>query len=254
MNIHQALLELDLDTLVDRDTLELAHKAHIAVIQSGATPFDDERRRRLDLAFQTLVEAVETTKVARLSAVTANSNLPVPLIISLDQAIHGGEVVIDIPGHLDVFSKEGPSIRIAGPIRRIRMTLPKGLRAGTHLKLTSEVEGGSLPDTIPETVYEINITCPEGWRLEGGNLYTEISLNALSLAYGASQWLDLAIGPIHIEIPRHTKDGTIICIKGGGLPACDDQPSGDLWITVKAEARHKLPAKTLLSAFAEKWA
>lgn len=126
--------------------------------------------------------------------------------------------------------------------RRIRITLPPGLRDGERLRAA-------------EVTFSIAISTEDDAQVRGDDLWITAKLSAAVLADGGRVPVDTPLGQRIVWITRKAAERGLIRLEGQGLPARDRRPQGSLYIRLAADERPvESSARTLLKRFAAAWA
>jgi curved DNA-binding protein len=146
------------------------------------------------------------------------------LVVSLDEAYHGGR----------------RTIRVGGPhrARTVDVTIPAGVTDGQRIRLAGQ--GGQGSDGAPAgDLYLVVRLAPDPrYRVRGHDIFVELLLAPWEAALGASVTIDTPGGEAKIQVPSGTSSGRRLRLRGQGLPRQDNR-SGDLY----AEVRIMVPAE-----------
>lgn len=126
--------------------------------------------------------------------------------------------------------------------RRIRITLPPGLRDGERLRAA-------------EVTFTIAVTADDAAQVRGDDLWITARLSPVVLAEGGRVGVDTPVGERIVWITRKAAQRGLIRLEGQGLPARAGRPQGSLYIRLAADERPvESTARTLLKRFAAAWA
>jgi curved DNA-binding protein len=126
--------------------------------------------------------------------------------------------------------------------RRIRITLPAGLRDGERLRAAGQV-------------FAIAIAAADDTLVRGDDVWLTARLDPQVLAVGGRVGVDTPLGRRIVWITRKAAERALIRLEGQGLPARAGHPRGCLFIRLTAgDPPAESPARTLLRRFAEAWA
>ncbi len=147
---------------------------------------------------------------------------------------HHAKVLIDLT---DAYSGAQRSISLRMPVldaqgrvtmqeRKLDVSIPKGIRAGQHLRLAGQgapSPGGGAPgDLYLEIVFKPD---PQ-FRADGRDVYLNLPLAPWEAALGASVFAPTPVGPVELTIPPGSAAGRQLRLKGRGIPGV---PPGDLY-------------------------
>lgn len=121
-------------------------------------------------------------------------------------------------------------------VREITIEIPPGAQEGTRLVIegagNAGIGGGPPGNLIVELVEEEH---PLFIR-DGDNLIYELWLSYPEAVLGERVEVPTLEGPIRIQIPPGTRSGTILRIRGKGLPQLQSTRRGDLLVIVQIDA------------------
>ncbi len=150
---------------------------------------------------------------------------------------HHAKVQIDL---LDAYRGAQRSIALRMPMldtqgrvtlqeRKLDVSIPKGIRAGQHLRLAGQgapgLGGGAAGDLYLEIVFKPD---PK-FRADGRDVYANLPLAPWEAALGAAVMAPTPEGPVRLTIPPDSVAGRQLRLKGRGIPGT---PPGDLYVVL----------------------
>jgi curved DNA-binding protein len=147
------------------------------------------------------------------------------LAIDLEDAFHGASksIALQIP-EVDA---QG---RVTARDRQLTVKIPRGIRAGQHIRLAGQGMPG-LGDGKPGDLYlEIEFNPHPRYRVDGRDLYADVPVAPWEAALGATVTIQTPGGAVDLKVPPQSTDGRKLRLKGRGLPG---QPAGDLYALLK---------------------
>lgn len=126
-----------------------------------------------------------------------------------------------------------PEIDDAGHVvtreRELDVTIPRGIRAGQHLRLSGQggpgVGGGPAGDLYLEIVFRED----PRFRVDSRDIYADLPLTPWQAALGATVAVQTPEGQVELSVPPGSSGGRKLRLRGKGIPA---QPPGDLYAVV----------------------
>ncbi len=242
-----ALADLGLDTEADDDAIRAAFRNRLKEAHPDLTGGTDVLLRRIILARDLLMsQSRQSAEKAQWLQDFANSDYDADgallLTITLDQAIYGGDAVQSVPA-LEVTAAHEELTSLTD-MKRLKITLPAGLRDGDKLRL--KTEGASRP----EQLFRIHIVTDHG-HVEGNDIHVLARVEARILLAGGRTVVATPHGPREVDVLRGEK---ALCLKGLGLPATQRYGCGDLHIRLEAGAEIRRPWSEAHADFRQKWA
>lgn len=126
--------------------------------------------------------------------------------------------------------------------RRIRISLPPGLRQGERLRAAG-------------VVFVIGITAGDDGQVRGDDVWITAHVTPQMLLDGGRISLDTPLGRRSVWITRKAAERGLVRLERQGLPARDGHPQGALYIRLAGDERPvESSARTLLRRFAAAWA
>lgn len=124
--------------------------------------------------------------------------------------------------------------------RKLTVKIPAGIASGQRLRLSGEGEAGTQGGPSGDLYVVIHVREHEFFQRDGNDLHCEIPLSFVTLALGGDIVVPLIDGEEKLKIPEGTDTGTMLRIKGKGLPDVSGRGKGDLLVTVQAVTPKKL--------------
>lgn len=146
------------------------------------------------------------------------------VVIDLEDAYRGAERMISL--QMPVMDDNG---RVTTQERTLNVAIPKGVRAGQHLRLSGQggpgVGGGAPGDLYLEIAFRPH----PRFQVDGRDVSLELPLAPWEAALGASVTVPTPDGSVQLTIPAGSAAGRKLRLKGKGIPG--KQP-GDLYVVV----------------------
>ena len=150
---------------------------------------------------------------------------------------HHAKVVIELAdayrGAQRALSLQMPAIDAQGHValqsRNLNVSIPKGVRAGQHVRLTGQggagLGGGSAGDLYLEIVFREH----PGFRVDGRDISLDVPVAPWEAALGAEVTVPTPDGSVEMTVPAGSTGGRRLRLKGKGIPA---NPPGDLYVVL----------------------
>lgn len=126
----------------------------------------------------------------------------------------------------------------------ITVRVPAGIDDGMRLRVSGE--GEASPDGGPNgDLYVVLHVAPHPlFRREGAQLFCEVPVSFTEAALGTVVRVPLVGGGEHeLEVAAGTQSGTILRLRGKGLPSLDRGGNGDLHVTIQVRTPKSLTAE-----------
>lgn len=126
--------------------------------------------------------------------------------------------VVDAQGHVSTSE------------RTLEINIPKGLRAGQHLRLAGQGGPGFGEGPAGDLYLEIAFAPHPRFRVEDRDVYVDLPLAPWEAALGAKVTLPTPDGSVELTIPAGSQAGRQLRLRGKGLPS---NPPGDLYAVLQ---------------------
>ncbi|MDI9643857.1 MAG: molecular chaperone DnaJ [Candidatus Verstraetearchaeota archaeon] len=124
--------------------------------------------------------------------------------------------------------------------RRINVKVPAGAEDGMQLRLRGE--GDVSPDGGPpgDLYVQVSVTPDSRFRREGPDIYYDLKIGFPQAALGTEATVPSLEGPVKVTIEPGTQPGTLIRLKGKGMPRLTGFGRGDMFVVVSPVVPEKL--------------
>lgn len=146
------------------------------------------------------------------------------VMIDLADAYHGAQRSISL--RMPVADAEG---RVTLQERKLDVSIPKGVRAGQHLRLGGQGSPGQEGGPAGDLYLEVAFNPHPPFRADGRDIYLDLPLAPWEAALGASVTAPTPDGPVQLTIPPGSTGGRQMRLKGRGIPGT---PPGDLYVVL----------------------
>ena len=143
------------------------------------------------------------------------------VLIDLQDAYRGAQRSVSL--RMPVLDAQG---RLAPQERTLNVNIPRGVRAGQHLRLAGQGGPGLGEGQAGDLYLEIAFRPDPRFRVDGRDVYFDLPLAPWEAALGASVAAPTPEGPVQLSIPPGSAAGRKLRLKGKGIPA---NPPGDLY-------------------------
>ena len=156
--------------------------------------------------------------------------------VSFEEAARGGERRIVLPNG-----------------EQIDVKIPAGLKDGQQIRLKGRGGAGRAGGPAGDVLIQVSVAPHPIFTREGQNLKLDLDVTLKEAVLGAKVPVSTLSGTVHLSVPPNSNSGTVLRLKGKGIPArgTGSEPAGDLYVRLIVS----LPDKpdTELKKFAEGW-
>ncbi len=138
--------------------------------------------------------------------------------------------------------------------RKIPVGVPAGVEDGMRIRLEGEGDAGSLGAPAGDLYLVIHVKEHRLFRRDGVHLLLELPINFAQAALGDTVEVPTLQGRASLTIPAGAQSGTLLRIKGEGVPYLQAKGRGDLLVTVRVVTPQSLDpeARRLLEELAKR--
>lgn len=136
---------------------------------------------------------------------------------------------------------------------KVTVSVPRGVDSGVRLRVPQQGNAGVDGGPNGDLYLYLNVKSHEQFRRDGDDLIHELEVGLAQLALGSSFEVPTMDGPEVIELPAGTQAGTVVRLRGKGMPRLRGAGSGDQLVVVTVKVPKKLSprARELLLEYAQ---
>jgi curved DNA-binding protein len=166
------------------------------------------------------------------------------VMIELEDAYRGAQRSISL--RMPVLDEQGHGVFRE---RTLDVNIPKGVRAGQHLRLAGQGGPGLGGGAAGDLFLEIAFNTHRLYRVEGRDVFLDLPVAPWEAALGAVVSVPTPEGAVELTLPPGSASGRKLRLKGRGIPG---QPAGDLYVVlgVVLPPADSAKAKAAYEAFA----
>ena len=119
--------------------------------------------------------------------------------------------------------------------KTIKIQVPAGVKDGVRLRVEGEGEPGE-PGAQPGDLYVfIHVQTDENFSREGDDLYLSVPITFSQAVLGDTIKVPTITGSAELKVPSGTQPGTLLRMKGKGLPRMRSSGAGDQYVKILVE-------------------
>jgi curved DNA-binding protein len=150
------------------------------------------------------------------------SDLDAVLELGLTEAAAGGRRWLSIDG------------------RSVEVDIPRGVRDGQLIRISGQGAPGAGGGPAGDLILRIRLRPHPNFRVEGGDLYTDLPVAPWEAALGAEVPVPTLDGTARVKVPAGSSCGRRLRLRGQGLPGNAQAPPGDLYAVVTIQVPKRL--------------
>ena len=114
--------------------------------------------------------------------------------------------------------------------RVLEVTIPKGVRAGQHIRLRGQGAAGLGGGSAGDLYLEIEFRPDERYQIDGRDVTQRVPVTPWEAALGAAIEVPTPSGPVQVTVPAGSRNGRKLRLRGRGIPG---EPPGDLYLELE---------------------
>ena len=114
----------------------------------------------------------------------------------------------------------------------VTIEIPAGVSDGMELRVAGNGHAGIAGGQAGDLYVGISVEPAEEFDRRGQDLFTVLDVSMTQATLGAEVEIQGLDGPERISLDTGTESGTVVRIKGGGVPNVNRRGRGDLYVTV----------------------
>lgn len=161
---------------------------------------------------------------ARPSRKQKGDDIEASITVPLDDAFHGAKRRVNF--EMQSISSDGRVIREP---KSLDIKIPKGVKQGQKIRLKGQGSPGYNGGENGDLYLTIEIEKHPYFRVDGADIYMDLPVAPWEAAMGSSITIPTPSGSLKLKIPKNSKQGKKLRIKGKGIPS---KTPGDFYVTV----------------------
>ena len=137
--------------------------------------------------------------------------------------------------------------------KKLKIHIPPGVDTGSRLRVSGEGEGGVSGGTKGDLYVVLHVRPHDIFQREGNDILCELPIDFPTAALGGVVEVPTITGKAKMKIPAGTQNGTVMRLRGKGVPSLRGGSRGDQHVRIFVEVPKNLNSKqkTLLKEYAE---
>ena len=117
----------------------------------------------------------------------------------------------------------------------IDVTIPVGVKDGSRIRLAGKGEPGTKGGAPGDLYVVLSVRPHPLFKRDGDSLSVDIPVSVSEAMSGAEITVPTPAGPVQLKVPKGTRSGQRLRLKGKGVPNLKTKVSGDLYVTVRVQ-------------------
>jgi molecular chaperone DnaJ len=128
-------------------------------------------------------------------------------------------------------------------VETVKIKIPKGVESGITLRVTGKGDYDKDTASFGDLYLKIYVRNQNDYEIDGADLYKSIPINFVSATLGDEVEFKHFDKTLSLKIPEGTQPGTILRLKGKGLPHFNYSSHGNLYVKINVEIPTKSTSK-----------
>jgi len=147
----------------------------------------------------------------------------------------------------------GAKKRIALPDgHSVDLAIPAGIESGQTLRLKGQGQPGHNGGAAGDAYIEIEVEPHPLFQRKGRDIHIEVPVTLPEAVLGAKITVPTVHGSVSVKVPRGANSGSLLRLKGKGMPASSGETLGDQYVKLRVVLPE--PPDAELTQFLERWA
>ena len=148
-----------------------------------------------------------------LRVVSEGFDVPAPIDVILEVQQHLGEGRVRAPG-------------------TVTFDVPAGVLEGMDLRVAGQGNAGFAGGPAGDLIVGVEVEPSEAFERQGHDLYGVLDVTITQATLGGDVEIETLDGPERLEIEAGIESGTVLRVKGKGVPHLQRRGRGDLFVTL----------------------
>jgi molecular chaperone DnaJ len=137
--------------------------------------------------------------------------------------------------------------------KKLQIHIPAGVDTGSRLRVSNEGEGGARGGRTGDLYVVIHVKDHDIFRREGNDILCDVPIDFATATLGGTVEVPTITGKAKLKVPEACQNGTVLRMRGKGVPSLRGGSRGDQHIRIYVEIPKKLNGKQreALNAFSE---
>jgi DnaJ-class molecular chaperone len=135
--------------------------------------------------------------------------------------------------------------------REVDVRIPIGLRGGQQIRLKGQGGEGRNAGPRGDVLLNVSVAPHPYYTRDSNDLRLDLPVTLTEAVLGGKVTVPTLTGPVALSVPPNSNSGSVLRLKGKGIPAHGGEAAGDLYVKLVVTLPERADAE--LRAFAERW-
>lgn len=117
--------------------------------------------------------------------------------------------------------------------KSLDVNIPAGVADGQTIRLKGQGHPGGGGGPAGDALIEVKVRPHPVYRREGRDIHVELPISLSEAVLGAKVETPTVHGPVTLTVPKGANSGTVLRLKGKGVPATKQDAAGDQYVTLR---------------------
>ncbi len=128
-------------------------------------------------------------------------------------------------------------------IAKVKVKVPPGIESGTRLRVSGAGNAGTRGGESGDLYIFIEVEPSKLFERDGDNIQSEILISFAQAVFGDEVRIHSAAGELQLKIPEGTQPGTVLRMRGKGVPHLGGSGTGDHYVKINIQVPASLNVK-----------
>jgi molecular chaperone DnaJ len=124
--------------------------------------------------------------------------------------------------------------------RKLEVEVPPGIHDGQQIRVSGEGHAGALGGRAGDLYVQVRVRPDPRFVREGNDIVTAVDLTITQAALGAKLTVPTLDGETELELEPGTQPGSIVVLRGRGMPVLQGFGRGDQRVLVNVQVPRRL--------------
>ncbi|MBM3515414.1 MAG: J domain-containing protein [Alphaproteobacteria bacterium] len=129
---------------------------------------------------------------------------------------------------------QGTKKRVTLPSgKSLDVTIPAGLDDGQTIRLKGQGGPGMAGGPAGDVLIEVKVAEHAAFKRKDRDIHVEVPVSLGEAVLGGKVEVPTIAGSVALTVPKNSSSGTVLRLRGKGMPATNAKPAGDQYVTLK---------------------
>ena len=117
--------------------------------------------------------------------------------------------------------------------KSLDVAIPAGIEDGQTIRLRGQAAAGQGGGPAGDVLIEVKVAEHPVFKKRERDIHVELPVSLVEAVLGAKVEVETLSGAVSLTVPPGSNSGSVLRLRGRGLPAAGSKPAGDQYVTLK---------------------